>query len=140
MKMVSLDYGKKRIGIAVSDPLGIIAMPKKMVEAKETLEKTVQYLLSEIETFLKEAKIVIIGYPLLLSGKKGSMAEDVEKFKKILENMVDIPIILWDERLTSSQADRILKEKQLKRKDRVKKIDSAAAAIILQSYIDAKSF
>jgi len=140
MKMVALDYGKKRIGIAVSDPLGIIAMPKKMVEAKETLEKTVQYLLSEIETFLKEAKIVIIGYPLLLSGKKGAMAEDVEKFKEILENMLDIPIVLWDERLTSSQADRILKEKQLKRKNRVKKIDAAAAAIILQSYIDAKSF
>ncbi len=114
-------------------------MPKKMVETKEGLEKTVKYVLSEISDLLKEIKIIIIGYPLLLSGKRGFMAEDVEKFKEVLEKLVVIPVILWDERLTSSQAERVLKEGKLSRKNRVKKVDSAAATIILQSYLDANS-
>lgn len=138
-RIVALDYGRARIGIAMSDEKGTVGLPFKTLVAGKTLEKSVDALLENLKIYLPKIDKFILGMPLLLSGKKGEMALEVEKFKSLLEKKTAIPVILWDERLTSAQADNFLKEMNLSRKKRSEKSDSMAALIILQNYIDSQS-
>lgn len=138
-RIVALDYGRARIGIAMSDERGTVGLPFKTLPAAKTLEKSVDALLENLKIYLPKIDKFILGMPLLLSGKKGEMALEVEKFKSLLEKKTAIPIILWDERLTSAQADNFLKEMNLSRKKRSEKSDSMAALIILQNYLDSQS-
>lgn len=134
-RIVGLDYGRKRIGIAVSDPFQSFAVPVKTLPTEPTLEKTLLALQVELSRYGDIEKIVM-GLPLLLSGVTGEMALEVQTFAKDVEKALQIPVVLWDERLTSQMADRSLKEQDLSRKKRAKKIDPIAATIILQSYLE----
>lgn len=141
-RIIGLDYGQARIGIAISDATRKIAMPHKTLKTEKRMELTVTRLLEELKKHQKEFNYtvdkIILGHPLLLTGKSGLLADEVKIFAEHLKVQIDAEIILWDERLTSKQAERSLREGNLNRKERSKLVDSVAAIILLQSYIDAQ--
>lgn len=131
MRIAAIDFGEKRIGLAVSDRERKIALPLTVVEGGK---KAIQNIREALP--LKEIDLILIGLPLEMSGKKGKMAEKVESFAKTLEDALQIPIHLIDERLSSKAADVLLKEISLNRKSRSAKIDMTAAVLLLQTYLD----
>jgi putative Holliday junction resolvase len=134
MRILALDHGTKRIGLAVSDELKMIAQPLEYILAEpfapflEQLKK----ILTE-----KEVDLILIGMPRNMDGSYGPAAQKVETFVAALKTAVTVPIKLWDERLTSSQANKILIQGGVRRDKRKEKVDKMAAAILLQSYLDA---
>ena len=141
-RLVGIDFGMKRIGIALSDERQIIASPLQTVQAENKTELTIAkilVLLSQIQS-AKECEIeeIVVGLPLMMSGKTGFQADEVKHFVHLLEQATSIPVHMWDERLTTVQADRSLRESQMTRKKRSKVVDIVSAAIILQSYLDLK--
>lgn len=130
-RIAAIDFGLKRIGIALSDLSQTLASPFKVVEGgRKAVENVVCALQNQ-----PLAKI-IVGLPLLLNGKEGDMAAAVRAFAKALETALNIPILLIDERLSSAQAEKRLKESSFNRKERSSKIDTAAATLLLQQYLD----
>ena len=136
MRRLALDIGSKRIGIAVSDLTGLYAFPLTTILRKnisDDIDKIYKLLIE------KEAKELIIGLPISLSGNEGIQAEIVRSFGKLLDDNIDIPIFYVDERYSSVQAeDRLINAGVSPSRNR-KRIDAAAAAIILQSYLDNSS-
>lgn len=137
-RVVGVDFGTVRIGLAISDESQILARILKTIPAEKKLEESCIKLLSELSAFKIDA--IVVGLPLHMSGKMGSLADDVKSFVEILKNKVDYPVVLWDERLTTVQAERALREANISRKKRSKVIDSVTAVILLQSYLDYKGF
>lgn len=141
-RVVGIDFGLKRLGLSVSDRTKLIATPLQTLLAERKLEKTVDKLLAFLTEYEKKSsdpiEAIVVGMPLLMSGKKGFIADEVEHFIAVLKEKTSIPIIPWDERLTSVQAERSLKEGDLSRKKRAQVVDSVAALILLQNYLDAK--
>ena len=136
MRILGIDYGNKRVGVAVSDEMGWTAQPVatlKMEGHREILEKIEQY----IEKYNIEE--IIVGMPYNMDGSMGRRAEITQAFINFLENNLELPIKLQDERLTSSQAENILLQADVSRSGRKKVIDKLAASIILQSYLDLKN-
>jgi len=138
MRAVGIDYGKARIGLALSDPSRIVATPLSVlsVDKSDALKTTAEKLIKSLDSYAKEIDLLVLGHPLELSGKAGPMAEEVEAFFSHLEKASPWPIQLWDERLTTAQVDRGFKEAGLSRKARAKLADSASAALMLQSFLD----
>ena len=134
MRILALDHGTKRIGIAVSDELKMIAQPLEFVPAEpfEQFAARLQDLISE-----KEVELILLGMPRNMNGSYGPAAEKVEEFAAALKAAVTVPIKTWDERLTSVQANRLLIEGGVRRENRKEKVDKMAAAILLQSYLDS---
>lgn len=130
-RIASIDFGLKRIGLALSDQQRRIALPLTVVEGGKKAVQNVRAALP-----LKEISLIVIGMPLELSGKKGPMAELVEQFAKQLHDALQIPIHFIDERLSSKLADAHLKEFSFNGKQRREKIDMVAATLILQTYLD----
>ncbi len=130
-RIAAIDYGLKRIGIALSDAGKKIAFPYRTVPGGRRG-------IAEIATALKgqDVEKVLLGLPLLMNGQKGDMALEVEKFAKALEEALHIPIVLRDERLSSRGAEASLKEISLNRKQRSARIDETAATLLLQSFLD----
>lgn len=137
-RIAGIDYGTVRLGIALSDENQIIASPHGVLQAKKRSEETADALLAFLAPHQPSA--IVIGLPNKLSGKSSFMADEVAHFAALLEKKTTIPIILWDERLTSVQAERSLKEAGMNRKKRSKLVDAVAAVIMLQSYLDSLSF
>ena len=140
-RILAIDFGLKRIGLALSDSSQKIALPLKTIEIQNP-NQDVALVLKAVHDRLTDIETIVLGNPLLLSGKKGEMADNVQTFKEKLEKKLNNPLIsvvLWDERLTSAQADKMLK-KDYNRKKRSQIIDPVAATIILQNYLDSKSF
>ena len=133
-RVLSIDYGKKRIGLALSDPMKIIASPLKTIQADKNDEKTLALLLQEINEHNPET--ILIGLPLHLSNEESETSLLVRKLKAALEEKISIPIILWDERLTSKQVERAMIEGDVKRKKRTEHVDILSATLILQSYLE----
>lgn len=131
-RIVSIDYGLKRIGIAISDERKMIALPLKVVQGG------VPSVAQALAPRLKEIDEIVVGLPLLMNGQKGDMALAAEKFARELEALLKIPVVLFDERLSSKQAEANLREIPLNRKERNDKIDSVAASLLLQSYLDQR--
>ena len=133
MRILALDHGTKRVGVAVSDETKTIAQPLEYIPAEpfaaflERLKK----ILAE-----KEVDFILIGMPRNLDGSYGPAAQKVETFVAVLKTAVTVPIKTWDERLTSAMANRILIQGNVRRDRRKEKVDKMAAAILLQSYID----
>ena len=127
--------GQRRIGVAVSDALRIIAQARGHIE-RSSEEQAIR----EIgEWVAKEGAVeVVVGLPLNMNGSMGPQAEGVMAFKRALEAALSLPVTTWDERLTSRQADNLLVGANLSRKKRKGKIDSLAAQIILQAYLDSR--
>ena len=130
-----MDYGERRIGLALSDPLGIIAKPLKVIDRK----KTVDYLSAIIET-AKERDVhkIVVGVPFTLRGGRSKQTDIVTKFIKQLFNLGKIKIIPIDERLSSVSAKMSLHEQGIKTGHEKEKVDETAAAIILQEYLDSQ--
>lgn len=137
MKAVGLDLGNKTLGIAISDELGFLA---RGVETYRFEEKEFDKALSYITTFCTKNNVgtIVLGYPKNMDGSIGEQGEIVLEFKKNLEKTLQLPIILWDERLTSKMASNMMISQNLKRKKRKRDIDKMAATIILQGYLDKK--
>jgi putative Holliday junction resolvase len=132
-RIAAIDYGLKRIGIALSDSTGSMAFPFATVEGGK---KGAAHVMQALEKYKQEITKIIVGLPLLMNGKEGDMAQAVRLFVKELEALADLPILLLDERLSSAQADKSLKENLFNRKKRSSKIDMAAATLLLQNYLD----
>lgn len=137
MRIMGLDFGSKTVGVAVCDPLGITAQTVETIVRKE--ENKLRQTYQRIEALIREYEItsIILGYPLNMDDSIGERARKTEEFKAALERRTGLPVILWDERLTTVEADEILMESGVPRRDRKKVIDQVAAGIILQSYLDA---
>ncbi|HEV2437891.1 MAG TPA: Holliday junction resolvase RuvX [Verrucomicrobiae bacterium] len=133
MRILALDHGTKRIGVAVSDETKTIAQPLEYIPAEPFagfLDRLKKLLVE------KEIDLVLIGLPRNMDGTYGPAAQKVEAFAAVLRNAITVPIKLWDERLTTSQANRILIQGKVRRDKRKEKVDKTAAAILLQSYLD----
>jgi putative holliday junction resolvase len=142
-RIIGIDFGMKRIGIAYSDERKIIAFPLMTLEAEKKLEKTLQILLDQLQKHQSELgyemEEIVVGLPLMMSGKQGLIGDEVNHFVDQLGKATPTPIITWDERLTSVQAERALMESTMTRKKRTQFVDRVSAIIILQSYLDSKS-
>src|SRR5262245_43526417 len=133
MRILALDHGTKRIGVAISDELKMLAQPLEYIPAEpfaDFLERLKQ-LLRE-----KEVEMVLVGMPRNMDGSYGPAALKVQDFVAALGNAITVPIKTWDERLTSVQANRFLIQGKVRREKRKEKVDKTAAAILLQSYLD----
>lgn len=130
-RIAALDYGRARIGMAISDPFKIIAQPAACILNDASLFSSLTKELKKWEPI----ETLVIGLPLQMNGKEGEMALEVRRFAEALKAHTAIPLVFWDERLTSAQAEKQLKEQELSRKQRAKKIDAAAALLILESFL-----
>ncbi|OGB87464.1 Holliday junction DNA helicase RuvA [candidate division WOR-1 bacterium RIFCSPLOWO2_02_FULL_46_20] len=137
MRILGLDYGAKRIGVAISDPLGITAQPVAVIEKTAGFEQNIQSLTKIIDQYGGVEEIVV-GLPKRLSGKIGIAAEKVLVFVEALKKTLPLKIVTWDERLTTVQAEKNLIAAGLSRTKRKKVIDRSAATFILRSYLDRK--
>lgn len=136
-RRLCLDFGKKRIGIAISDPTATIAQPHSVME-RETEELDIKKINNLIVTY--DIKKVIMGLPLELSGEAGQSAMDVYQFiEKLKVALTGVAVETWDERLSTVFAEKEMIRDNVRRKKRKKVIDQLAATIILQSYLDAES-
>ncbi len=133
MRVLAIDHGTKRMGIAVSDELGMIAQPLEFVLA-EPFDKFLARLKELIRE--KQVELLLVGMPRNMDGSYGPAALKVQEFVTVLKEAVAIPIKTWDERLTSAQANRFLIQADVRREKRKEKVDKMAAAILLQSYLD----
>ena len=136
MKIIALDIGTVRIGIATSDIMEIIASAYEVYRRKN-LNEDVKYIASLVSKL--DAGELVIGLPLKLDGSEGQSVDMAREFGEKLSELVSIPIVYQDERLSTVSAERILIESGVRREKRKDKIDSIAATIILQTYLDKKS-
>ena len=136
MRILTIDHGTKRMGIAISDPSATIAQPLEFIPAEPFGD-----LLARLKEIIheKEVEMILIGMPRNMDGSYGPAAQKVQEFVGVLKEALTIPLKTWDERLTSAQANRFLLEGNVRRQDRKQKVDKAAAAILLQSYLDSRS-
>jgi len=134
MKILGIDYGQKRIGLALSDPSNMVAQSLKVLKRNGTRK-----LLGEIKAVVDQNKIerIVIGLPKNMNGSLGEKGNEVLAFVKILEKVVKVPIVTWDERLTTVSAEKVLRQAELSRKKRKDILDKLSACIILQNYLDS---
>ncbi|NGX60989.1 MAG: putative pre-16S rRNA nuclease [Chlamydiae bacterium] len=132
-RVACIDYGIKRIGLAISDENRIIASSLGVLQAQKTSSETIELLLKTLSPY--EINLILIGNPIHLNGKVGFLADEVEHFANLLRTHVSCEVRLWDERLSTSVAERSLKEGGMSRKKRSKVVDAVAAIIILQSFL-----
>lgn len=132
-RIIGFDYGTHRIGIAISDPLRITAQPLCTI----TMEKTDE-LSEHLKKIMGDLDIekAVVGLPLHMNGSEGESAEKAKLFARMIQEEYSVPVILWDERLSSLSAERTMLEYNMRREKRKKHRDVIAAVIILQNYLD----
>ena len=133
MKFLSIDYGEKRVGLAMTDPLKMFAVPFATIENNSDVS-LFDELLKIIDAH--DIKKIIIGLPLSIAGEDTPKTIEVREFYKKLSEKTDIPLVWWDERYSTCEASEILKNKGLSLRESKEKIDQVAAAVILKSYLD----
>ncbi|NQU95261.1 MAG: Holliday junction resolvase RuvX [Candidatus Omnitrophica bacterium] len=134
MRILGLDIGSKRIGVALSDPLGITAQGLFTIEiAKVDLYQRLEDIVKE-----KEVTEIVVGLPLNMNGSSGPQAEAAATFADTLKEKLNVPIKMWDERLSTMEVERVMIFGGASRSKRKKKIDKLAAQVILQSYLNAQ--
>ena len=131
MRIIGLDYGTKTVGVAVSDALMITAQPLETIERKSA--NKLRQTLARIESIIVEyqAERIVLGYPKNMNNTIGERAEAAEQFKEDLERRTGLEVILWDERLSTVEAERILMDTGVRRENRKQYVDKMAAAVIL---------
>lgn len=139
MRIIGLDYGTKTVGVAVSDSLGITAQAVETITRKE--ENKLRQTLARIEALIDEYNVeeIVVGLPKNMNNTIGERAEACRNFADKLERRTGLPVIMWDERLTTVSADNVLKECGVRRENRKAVVDKIAAVFILQGYLDYKS-
>ena len=137
MRILGLDYGSKTVGVAVSDPLGLTAQRLDTIWRKQ--ENKLRQTLARIKELVDEYQVgqIVLGYPKNMNNTVGERAEKALEFKEMLEKRTGLPVIMWDERLTTVEADRTLMEAGVRRENRKQYLDGLAAVFILQGYLDS---
>lgn len=138
MRIIGLDFGTKTIGVALSDELQLTAQAFETITRKS--ENKLRQTLARIEEIIEEYQVekIVLGYPKNMNNTIGERAEAVESFKESLERRTGLPVVLWDERLSTVEAERVLMEQGVRREHRKEHIDQIAAAIILSGYLEAQ--
>lgn len=136
MRVLALDHGTVRIGVAISDELGMLAHPLDFIPAEP-----LNAFLDRLKVLLREREVslILVGMPRNMDGSLGPAARKVEEFVHLLRETIVVPVRTWDERLTSMQAHRMLAEGGNRSKERRGRVDSSAAAVLLQSYLDSQA-
>lgn len=139
MRILGLDYGSATVGVAVSDALRVTAQPLETITRKD--ENKLRQTCARIEQLIAEYEVesIVLGYPKNMNDSVGERAKKTEEFKAMLERRTGLPVTLWDERLTTVAAERVLMESGVRRENRKAVIDQVAAALILQGYLDSLS-
>jgi putative holliday junction resolvase len=134
-RVLGLDVGSKRIGIAVSDPLGITAQGLETLQRRNKRQD-----LAALEAIVREYEVmeIVVGLPLRMSGEEGTQSLKMQVFAEDLRKRFRLPVHLWDERLTSAEANRLLRETELSIEKRAKAVDRMAAVLILQSFMEGR--
>jgi putative holliday junction resolvase len=134
MRILAIDHGTVRMGIAVSDELKMISLPLEVIPAVPFKE-----FLARLKEIIREKEVeqIIVGMPRNMNGTYGPAAEKVRQFIIVLKEAVTIPVKPWDERLTSAQANRVLDEANISHEKRKQSVDMMAAGLLLQSYLDS---
>ncbi len=133
-RVLGLDVGSKRIGVAVSDPLGITAQGLDTIQ-RQNKRRDLETLGSLLKQY--DVREIVVGLPLRLSGAEGTQSEKMRQFASDLESRFGVTVHLWDERWTSTEANRLLREAELSIEKRGKAVDRMAAVLILQSWMEA---
>lgn len=134
-RVLGLDVGARRIGVAISDPLGITAQGLETIHRKNKRTD-----LGSLEKVIQEYSVVeiVVGYPLRMSGAEGTQSAKMDVFAEELRKRFKLPVHLWDERLSSAQANRLLRETDMSIKRRGQVVDQMAAVLILQNWMEAR--
>ncbi len=138
MRVMGLDLGTKTVGVAISDALQLTAQGIEIIRRKD--ENKLRQTLARIEALIVEYEVseIVLGLPKHMNNDMGDRAQFSLEFKEKLERRTGLPVALWDERLTTVSADRIMMEAGVRREDRKEYVDKIAATIILQGYLDYK--
>lgn len=136
MRVLGLDYGSRTVGVAVSDPLGLTAQGVETIWRKQ--ENKLRRTLARIQELVSEYGVqqIVVGYPKNMNNTIGERAEKSLEFKEMLEKRTGLPVVMWDERLTTVEANRTLMEANVRRENRKMYLDELAAIFILQGYLD----
>ena len=139
MRIMGLDFGSKTVGVAISDALCITAQGIETIQRKE--ENKLRKTLARIEELIKEYEVdrIVLGFPKNMNNTVGERGEKTLEFKEMLERRTGLSVIMWDERLTTVEAERTLIESNVRRENRKKYVDKIAAVFILQGYLDSLS-
>ncbi len=131
-----MDYGSKTVGVAVSDALGFTAQGVEIIRRKS--EKRLRQTLARIDELIAEYQVgsIVLGFPKNMDNTIGDRAEKSLEFQEILKKRTGLPVVMWDERLTTVEADRTMAQTGVRREDRKKYVDELAAMFILQGYLD----
>ncbi len=135
MRIMGLDYGSKTVGVAICDPLGITAQGIETIERKA--ENKLRQTLARIDELVKEYEVekIVLGFPKNMNNTIGERGEKTLEFKEMLERRTGLEVVMWDERLTTVEAERTLIESNVRRENRKQYIDKIAAVFILQGYL-----
>ena len=138
MRIMGLDLGSKTVGVAISDPMLITAQGIEIIRRKD--ENKLRQTLARIETLIVEYEVeeIVLGLPKNMNGTLGERAELSLAFQEKLERRTGLPVVMWDERLTTVAADRAMMEAGIRREDRRDHVDKIAACFILQGYLDSR--
>ena len=136
MRILGLDYGSKTVGVAVSDPLGFTAQGVEIIRRKS--ENKMRQTLAGIEELIAQYQVeeIVLGLPKNMNNTLGDRAEKSLELKETLERRTGLPVVMWDERLTTVSANRVLMETGVRRENRKEHVDEIAAVFILQGYLD----
>ena len=139
MRIIGLDFGSKTVGVAVSDPLLITAQGLEIIRRKD--ENKLRQTLARIEELIVayEVSEIVLGFPKNMNDSIGPRAEISLEFKDKLERRTGLPVVMWDERLTTVAADRTMMEAGVRRENRKEYVDKIAATLILQGYLDYRT-
>lgn len=139
MRIMGLDFGSKTVGVAVSDALFLTAQGVEIIRRKD--ENKLRQTLARIEELVVELEVgeIVLGWPKNMNGTEGERVALTEEFKEKLERRTGLPVTLWDERLTTVAADKIMMEAGVRRENRKEYVDKIAATLILQGYLDSRS-
>lgn len=137
MRILGLDYGSRTVGVAVSDPLGLTAQSVETIWRKQ--ENKLRQTLARIEELVSEYQVetIVLGYPKNMNNTIGERALKSLEFREMLERRTGLPVVMWDERLTTIEANRTLMERGVRRENRKEHLDQLAAIFILQGYLDS---
>lgn len=136
-RIMGLDFGSKTVGVAISDPLGLTAQGIEIIRREQ--ENKLRRTLARIEALIQEYEVteIVLGYPKNMNNTVGERAEKSLAFKEMLERRTGLPVVMWDERLTTVAANRTLIEGGVRRENRKEYVDMIAAVYILQGYLDS---
>lgn len=136
MRILGLDYGSRTVGVAVSDALLLTAQGVETIERKD--ENKLRKTCARIEELVMQYEVstIVLGLPKNMNNTEGDRVEKTKEFKKMLERRTGLPVVLWDERLTTVAAEQVLMESGVRRENRKAVIDKVAACFILQGYLD----